>query len=214
MASRPSIFSSHFGEPLPPPRHADFFAIQFVEAGRGRRAGTDFGQWPRPPFLDDARPFEGFHHSFRFRQWAREMPITIAHPRLKPSSIYESVLSPPTSFLYLFSASSQSKKRNTSRAANNEQSVPPTTPNRCRRDVEHGDRADAQEGQRPEARPSSYQNCYPLSFSYSETICSCCCFGSSAGPLRRLHPRRRPHPVPPLGPAAADRPGAPAAQCD
>ena len=177
-----------------------------------RRAGTEFGQWPFPPLFwttPDPSPTTRFVSGN-----GRGRCRLLLHPLGSSTRAFaKASLSPP----YLVSVSFfcivvVKKKRNTSRAANNEQSAPPTPNNRCRRDVEHGDRADAQEGQRPEARSSGYPNC-PFFFSYSETSLCCCCSGS-AGAMRRLHPRRRPHPMPPLGPAAADRPGASAAQCD
>ena len=133
---------------------------------------------------------------------------------LSAPAIIESITSHIASVSCILHTCRRQNTHNTSRAAKNEHYVvPPTTPNRCRRDDGDGDRADAQEGQRPKARSSSYQNFCPFSFSYSETTS---CVGSgSAGALRRLRPRRRSDPVPPLGPAAADdRPGAPAAQCD
>ena len=63
---------SHFGEPLPPRGMRNCLAYNLLEWGEAgaREQLSDSG--PAPPFLDDARPFQGLHlryHSFRFRQW-------------------------------------------------------------------------------------------------------------------------------------------------
>lgn len=154
----PSRFCFRVQGHLPPLRHRGNISYSIWWCGERPARGNRFRTVAPPPFSGRRQTLRRLSPLVSFQAmgegdadyYCTPSAQALEHLRKHPSHL-------PTSFLYLFSASSQSKKRNTSRAANNEQSVPPTPNNRClRRDDGDGDRADAQEGQRPEAGSSSY----------------------------------------------------------